>query len=309
MGQIIDRLYVTSATGQLSYPFSQTRRFEAQGGLTRYASNRQLQKYYLDQFGRCCIDRIDEDIAAGFDPLNLVNGSVAIVKDNAFFGFTSPVRGGRSRFEVAGTAGTLNFATLTADWRRYFGVARNLTFATRGLHFGRYGKLEQESVNVLQPNFLGYEWFIRGYAYESFEADECTASRPAEVTLDGCPVRNRLFGHKLAVASAEFRVPLFGVEEFGLINFPFLPTELVLFADGGLAWDNNLTGINGQPVADTDPVFKLSRSASEHVPVFSTGASARMNILGFMVLEAYYAYPWQRPDKGGHWGFQLAPGW
>jgi hypothetical protein len=309
MGQIIDRLYVTSATGQLTYPFSQTRRFETQGGFTRYASNRELQKFYLDDFGRCCIDRVDEDIASSFDPLNLVNGSVAIVQDNSYFGFTSPVRGGRSRFEVAGTGGTMNFMTLTADWRKYSGLARNLTFATRVLHNGRYGNLHEEDANVLQPTYLGYEWYIRGYAYESFEADECTASRSATIASDGCPVRNRLFGHKVAVASAEFRIPLFGVEEFGLINFPFLPTELVLFGDGGLAWDNSLTGINGQPVADTDPVLKFSRSATEHVPVFSTGAGARFNILGFMVLEAYYAYPWQRPDRGAHWGFQIAPGW
>jgi hypothetical protein len=43
--------------------------------------------------------------------------------------------------------------------------------------------------------------------------------------------------------------------------------------------------------------------------VFSAGVSARVNILGFMVFETYYAYPFQRPDKGGHFGFQIAPGW
>jgi hypothetical protein len=43
--------------------------------------------------------------------------------------------------------------------------------------------------------------------------------------------------------------------------------------------------------------------------VFSAGMSARVNLLGFAVLEAYYAYPFQRPEKGWHWGFQLYPGW
>jgi len=28
-----------------------------------------------------------------------------------------------------------------------------------------------------------------------------------------------------------------------------------------------------------------------------------------MVLEAYYAYPFQRPEKGPHFGFVLSPGW
>jgi hypothetical protein len=43
--------------------------------------------------------------------------------------------------------------------------------------------------------------------------------------------------------------------------------------------------------------------------VVASGVSARMNILGILIFEAYYAYPWQRPLKGWHWGFQLAPGW
>jgi hypothetical protein len=308
LGQILNRLYVSSATGQISYPFSQTRRFEAQGGFTRYASNQEIQKYYYDQFGRI-YDRRDEDLDAEFDPLNLANASLALVHDNAFFGFTSPVRGGRSRYEVAATAGTLAFVTATADWRRYFGLHRNLTFATRGLHYGRYGNLRQENANVMQPTFLGYEWYLRGYSYESFDIEECQLSQTAALAQDSCPVRNRLFGHKLTVASAEFRLPLLGVEDFGLINFPFVPTELVAFADGGIAWDNNLSSVNGASTVDTDPVLKFSRSASEHVPVFSTGVGARFNVLGFMILEAYYAYPWQRPDKGAHWGFQIAPGW
>ena len=314
-GQILDRLYVSSATGQLSYPFSQTRRFEAQGGFTRYASNQEIQKYYLDAFGRCCVDRIDDDLPASFDPLSLVNSSIALVQDNAYFGFTSPVRGSRSRYELAATAGSLDFLTATADWRNYVGLGRNLTFATRGMHFGRYGDFSSETASVMQPTFLGYEYFIRGYAYESFEPQECIDSQTAAVAGDSCPVRNRLFGHKVALASAEFRLPLLGVEEFGLINFPYLPTELVAFADGGIAWDPGGSALNGATFIATDPVFELSRSASAHVPVFSTGVGARFNVLGFMILEAYYAYPWQRPDKNGvgkwpgHWGFQLAPGW
>ena len=310
IGVIRDRLYVSSVTGQLAYPFSTTRRFEAQGGFTRYASNREHEKYFMDAFWRCCLGRETEDLPARFEPLHLVNASAALVTDNTFFGLTSPVRGRRSRYEITATAGTLNFITAMADWRRYFGLHRNLTFATRALHYGRYGKLDQGDANVMQPSFLGYEWYIRGYDYSSFEPEECVTSQSGPGSGGSCPVRNRLFGHKLAVASMEFRVPLLGVEQYGLINFPFVPTELVLFADGGLAWDSNLTNIDGtiMDIPD-DPVLKLSRSATERIPVFSTGVGARFNILGFLVLEAYYAYPFQRPDKGAHWGFQIAPGW
>ena len=44
------------------------------------------------------------------------------------------------------------------------------------------------------------------------------------------------------------------------------------------------------------------------MPVFSAGVAARFNILGIFVLESYYAYPFQRPDRGWHWGFALIPG-
>jgi hypothetical protein len=94
------------------------------------------------------------------------------------------------------------------------------------------------------------------------------------------------------------RSPFLGVEQLGIINFPYLPTELVLFTDAGLAWDS-----------DHPPTLEWSRSSTERVPLVSSGVSARMNILGFLILEAYYAKPWQRPLKDWHWGFQIAPGW
>ena len=191
---------------------------------------------------------------------------------------------------------------MTADWRRYFSPMRNLTVGVRALHYGRYGldiaPEQQSGFSPLRELFLGFETFIRGYSFESFETLECGNPIQGAPTGSSCPTFDRLFGHRLAVGSLELRVPFIGVEQFGIINFPFLPTELVLFADGGLAWD-----------PDNPPTLEWSRSSSERVPVFSTGVSARFNVLGFMILEAYYAYPWQRPDKGWHWGFNLAPGW
>ena len=136
---------------------------------------------------------------------------------------------------------------------------------------------------------------MRGYAWESFESRECSAGSSQ---ADTCPTLNRLRGQRVGVVNLEMRIPFIGVEEYGIINFPYLPTELVAFTDAGLAWNSN-DQFN----------LTLSRSATDRVPVIASGVSARMNILGFLILEAYYAYPWQRPDKGWHWGFQIAPGW
>ena len=301
LGQTKYRIFLSSASGQVSYPFSQTQRFEASTGVTRYSYDIELDKFYTDAFGRV-IDFERESLDAP-KPLNLMQTSVAIIGDNAFFGFVSPIQGGRYRFEVEQTYGTVDFTTITADWRRYFAPHRNLTVGFRGMHLGRYGLTPEENqedeFGLLRPLFLGYETFIRGYAYESFNNSECLVG--AQDVLAGgstCPAFDRLFGNQLAVANFELRVPFIGVEQYGIINFPFMPTELVLFADAGLAWDEN------RPAT-----LEWSRSSSERVPLVSTGVSARFNVLGFMILEAYYAYPWQRPEKGWHWGFNLAPGW
>ena len=304
LGQTRYRIFVTTATAQASYPFSTTQRFETHLGLTRYSYDIELDKFYLDQFGRPVdFARVSRNDLAP-EPLNLVEGGVALVGDNAFFGFVSPVRGGRYRLGVDRTQGTLNFTTVTADYRRYFAPSKNLTIGFRALHLGRYGVGSQGSSNqafgALQPFFLGFETLIRGYAFESFQSNECGASSagPGNPGSSGCPPYDRLWGQRIAVTNLELRVPFIGVERYGIINFPFLPTELVAFVDGGLAWDG-----------DHPATLKFSRNSPDRIPVFSTGFSARMNILGIMVLEAYYAYPFQRPIKGWHWGFVIAPGW
>jgi hypothetical protein len=93
-------------------------------------------------------------------------------------------------------------------------------------------------------------------------------------------------------------VPLLGTPRFGLISFPYLPTEVFGFADAGVAFNDF-----------NDVKWSFKRSGGQRVPVFSMGAGARFNIFGFLILEAYWAHPFQRPDKGAHWGFVLSPGW
>jgi Tol biopolymer transport system component len=304
IGQQRFRVFITSANGQVAYPFSSTRRLEFGAGLTRYSYDLEVDKFYVDDFGRIIDFRREQLDEEEPDPLNMVQASAALVGDNAFFGFVSPIRGGRYRFEVEQTVGSVDFTTLIADWRRYWAPHRNLTVGFRGLHYGRYGLSTEEGLadqfGLLNPLFLGFETFMRGYAFESFESQECAQSALAagNPTQGGCPTFDRLRGQQIAVANFEFRIPFIGVDRYGIIDFPFLPTELVAFADAGLAWDEN-----------NEPDLRWSRSSSARVPVVATGVSARMNVLGFMILEAYYAYPWQRPEKGWHWGFQIAPGW
>jgi Tol biopolymer transport system component len=286
----LQRIFIDQVQGIARYPFSQTRRFEVTGGYTHYNFDTEVERAVYDQFGRLLeFARFDTTSASS---LSLFQSSAAFVGDNAYFGFTSPVVGERFRFEVAPTFGTLTYQTALADYRRYV-FFRPFTMAFRGLHYGRYGV--DDDTPRLSPLFLGYETFVRGYSQESFDATECTVDPENPVA---CPEFDRLIGSRLGVASVEFRIPLIGVEELGLINFPFLPTEISPFIDAGVAW----TG-------DESPEFTFDRSSLARTPVFSAGVSARINVLGYLIFESYWAYPFQRPAKGGHFGFQLAPGW
>ena len=187
--------------------------------------------------------------------------------------------------------GALSFTTALADYRRYL-LAKPLTFAMRGMHVGRYGS-DAES-NRLQTLFVGQPYLIRGYDPNSFDASDCTRSSAA---MD-CPEFTRLTGSRLAVLNAELRLPLLGAKQFALIPFNYLPLEIAPFADAGLAWSG------GEDVS-----FAFRRNTAERVPVFSAGVSSRVNVLGYAVLEVYWAKAFQRQRRGGVWGFQLQPGW
>jgi len=291
-----ERIYIDAAQGLLAYPISSTRRIEGGLGLTRYSFDVEQDTYYYSPVHRQFIDFERTDLPSQErDPLNLASASLAFVGDNSFLAFTSPVRG--SRFRLGGDVffGTVNFQTITADYRRYFNNGGPLTLAFRGLHMGRYGDIKKLDEEQLGTYYLGYETLIRGYAYDSFNhRQECRFSS----TGSTCPQIDRLFGHRIGVANLELRLPLTGIEEFGVINFPYVPIELTAFTDAGLAWDSK---------RQAEVIW--SRDTAERVPLVSSGFSARFNVLGFLILEGYYAYPWQRPNKGWHWGFHVSPGW
>ncbi len=291
--QVIQRIYVQNASFVTQYPLSQTRRIEFSTGYNRYAYDTEGFSYFYSLDGQF----IGQDRSSFPSPPSIAFGeaSVALVGDYSFTGFTSPVAGGRYRFEVSPAIGQLNFTSLLGDYRRYLFV-QPLTFAFRGLYYGRFGR-DADDPTKLSPLYLGQETLIRGYDANNFEPEECTPVNSA-TTQTGCAEIDRLLGSKIGVVNMEMRFPLFGVREFGLINFPFLPTDIAPFLDVGVAWAKG-----------DSPDFTFNRTTTKRVPVFSTGVSARMNVLGYLVFEAYYAYPFQRPQKGGHFGFVLSPGW
>lgn len=271
------------------YPLSTNRRLEFNAGFTRLSYSVDAQRVFVAG-GSQITSPQDVDFEAP-DPVNLVQASAAYVGDYSFYGFTSPVRGSRYRLEVEPTVGTLNYITVLADYRKYF-FMQPFSLGFRLLHTGRYFGDSESS--RLSPLFLGFQTFVRGYDVNSFNFAECTETD----NPNACPEFDRLIGSRIGVFNAEFRIPLLGVEQYGLINFPFLPTELAFFFDAGIAWTQ-----------DNSPTLRFARESTERIPVFSTGAAARISLFGALPLQFYYAYPFQRPNKGWQFGLLLAPGW
>ncbi|HEU4642047.1 MAG TPA: BamA/TamA family outer membrane protein [Gemmatimonadaceae bacterium] len=286
--EAIQRTYYDQAQLTTQYPLSMTRRFELSAGYTRISFGGTLDRFLT--IGNQVVAS-DQSGLPGAPAINLGQATAAYVGDYSSFGFTSPVAGARYRFEWMPTFGDLNYQGVLADYRRYF-LARPITFAFRGIHYARYGSGGEDP--RLSQLFVGDPQLVRGYDPNSFDGSECGTA----AAVGSCPVFDRLLGSRLAVANAEIRIPLLGTREFGLINFPYLATEIAPFFDAGVAW-----------TSEQGPDWTFSRNSAARVPVFSTGVSARFNVLGYAVLEVYWAYPFQRPGKGGQFGFQLAPGW
>ena len=271
-----------SLSGIIAYPFSRAARVEVSGGLRQIGLKQDLRSRTYDFNTGQLIAQEDSQLAS-FEDLNLGQASAALVYDTSIFGVTSPIRGSRSRLEVSQSTGSLHYTGALADMRTYVMPFRPVTFAFRGMYYGRHGTdAENERLPTL---FLGYPGLVRGYDPGSFQAGECG------VQADGsCPAFDRLIGSRLGILNAEMRVPVWSL--LGGDNFygP-LPLELAFFGDAGWAWGGSRLGFGD----------------GDREAVTSIGAALRANVFGFAVAEIDYVKPLNR-DRGWIWQFSLRPG-
>jgi Tol biopolymer transport system component len=275
----------TQLAGLAQYPFSATRRVEGSAGYLRYGYKLESERWFA--LGNQIIDRETRTLPGSF-AFNLWTASAAFVGDGSTFGFISPVRGTRYRYEIEALSGDLQFTTGLADWRKYW-LARPVTFAVRGLYYGRHGRDAEDQ--RLSPLYLGQYGLVRGYEPWSIDPIECAGSETA------CPVFDRLVGSEIFVGGAEIRAPLLGVPGYGLINASFLPTEIFVFADVGAA-----------RTSDQGITWKWDTNTNERVPVLSTGIGLRI-LLSYIPIEIYATKPHQRPVEDIVYGFNIIPGW
>jgi Tol biopolymer transport system component len=276
---------------QLSFfsylPLSRTRRLELSASGSRFSFVTIRNADYFFEGQRV----LDERFRLPKSP-DIFTGSVglAYVGDNTNLGPVSPMRGQRFRFGGEANVGPLQLQTFTADYRHYFRLSP-FTLAARGLYLGRTGR--DATSGFLPPLFVGVPTLVRGYALpRTWRSD---VSRISQGDMQG---RN------MAVGNVELRFPLTGHPRLAAFRSGFFPSELSLFADAGMAWGRPVPPRNTMLAAEADRAWRP-------VPVSSTGVSLRVNLLGFLILEPFYAVPWQkgRTITQGTFGLNLTAGW
>ncbi len=272
------------------HALSQTRRIEA--GLSTAWYYYRIDRYhnYYDDLG-FPVAYSKEKMPAP-DGNNYQKIDLAYVTDNSYFGMTAPMRGQRARYQVEKYFGAVDFFTGLLDYRHYFFI-NPATVAFRFYHYGRYGSGSETS--LVSPIYLGYPWLIRGYENLSFYGswgDNTVGFNSLNYS--------HLSGSRITVANAEFRLPLTGPKRLALIGSKYFLTDLNLFFDGGLAWSKG----------DKPKITWAEAAFSQRVPVFSAGASLRVNLLGYMILEPYFAIPFQNGGwQNRNFGLNFVPGW
>lgn len=286
------RIFEDNVSLFAAYPLTQTRRFEASVSSSWYYYRiDRFNNYYTENGIPLGGDRKKLDSPGGESYQQM---SLAYVTDNSYFGITAPMQGHRGRFQVEKYFGDANIFTTLVDYRKYFYV-KPVTFAFRLYNYGMYGKGLNNG--MLPQLYLASPWFIRGY--ENVMSGDSFAENGFDVS--------RLTGSRIAVANAEIRLPFTGPEKLSLIKSKFLLTDLNLFFDAGLAWgpENNLSIRNNVVARAQDINTNLTRS-----PITSTGVSLRVNVLGYLIVEPYYAFPLQNGGfRNGTFGLNLIPGW
>jgi len=289
LNRLVERITINQANVLGEYPLSTTTRLESTIGVSLYSFDRWVETYTVG-FGGFFGDRDIEELEAR-DDIYFGSTSLAYVLDTSFMGFTGPIQGRRLRIQATPLIGSVQFARIMTDYRRYH-FFDPLTLAGRIAHFGNYWSDIDDPFSTVYLGYPNSQAFVRGYSFFSFRPDEFSQDNQNYTPI------NRLVGTHAAIASVELRFPLLGTERYGLFRTRFIPTDVALFVDGGLAWSS-----------DDPPVFRLETDSEERIPVFSTGLSVRINLLGAMVLEFYLAHPFQRPERSTQFGLQFVPGW
>ncbi len=272
------------------YPLSTKLRFEGGMSYSRYSYRIDSITYYYDN--GYYVGQTKAKVKDVPDPFNVGSAYIAFVGDNSSFGITSPMMGYRYRFQVGQMFDEYDITSLSFDIRRYF-FLKPFSLAFRTMHYGRYGK----DANDLYALFLGNEYLIRGYNFNAFnKSKESSPKNYLDI--------NNIAGSKIIVFNSELRFPFTGIERFSLFKSGYLFSDIVLFFDAGISWTKD----RFPWLESSDVRFHWNPNPNYYTPIYSLGASLRINLFGYAILEPYIAMPFQLDNVDYSTGFIISGG-
>lgn len=201
-----------------SYPITKFKRLDAG-----------LAFMYVEQEN---LDNINEPI---YENTFLVP-SVSYVFDNSLWGYIAPIKGSRFNITTLGSpklgSGGVEFISLLGDYRKYFKIADDYTFALRLAGGASFGKNPQRFYLGGTEGWIN--WEFENYNIPISNIEEYAFS------MAGLPLRgynfDRIAGSKYALLNAELRFPLLRYLILGLLPFGFQNVQGNIFFDAGTAW-------------------------------------------------------------------------
>ncbi len=284
-GWVRDRNYGLSLLA--SNPFDRYRRVSA--GLSLMGINRTYMDL-PDEF----VDWLIENGYLSPRDRFFALANLTYTKDTTVWGYTGPVNGVRWGIGVTsspriGEQG-IEFTTVRGDWRRYFRLSKDYTFALRFSGGASFGKHPQKFFLGGTTNWINYKYNggIRVDRVEEiyFSSFEMPLRGAGYYAAEG----NRFF-----LANIEYRFPFIRYMQAG---FP-LPIILAnvggaAFLDMGMAWDRdeNFAVYSDDPDAETMTVFTRAPNGliRSRDLLANIGLGVRIN-LGMFLLRVDFAWP------------------
>jgi hypothetical protein len=235
----------------MSRPFSRFRRIEY--GVEAAALDKGVLLYNYD------LGTVSQQVA---DKTYLYAApNVGLIADNALYGSTGPINGGRSSYTAEHAFGDVSYTTLMMDWRRYSNIHHNYAFAQRviaGTSFGRDPRLFR----------FGGAFTFRGVDYGD------------------------LTGSNALLSNLEFRFPLIEQLRFGWPGrFTLGGINGVFFMDAASAWQKDTT----------PRFFSSVGGFHSNDLRFAYGAGARINLGYFILRYDYgRGTNFQHPTGSSH---------
>ncbi|MBI5216349.1 MAG: PD40 domain-containing protein [Ignavibacteriae bacterium] len=237
-----------------------------------------LDKFRRLDFGLGWLNVTRENLSYDFFPLqqrSVITPSISYIHDNTLWGMIAPANGTRYNISLLGSPklgeNSLGFYSVTADYRRYFKLWKNYTFALRFAGGGSFGENPQRFIVGGVDNWIN----------RKFEDDRLPIENAEDYIFltSGIPLRGYNYaakeGTKYAMTNMEFRFPFFGYVAAGPLPVFFQSLNGIFFLDVGTAWHSasNFKGFDKDELGNTYAKDLL----------IGTGYGLRMIFLGFLV--------------------------